>query len=170
MKKQMNVGKTIAVIVCALLLLLAVGSIAFFTNGFTSDFKTFYVESDGKRMLSDYDNYIMKQDTENKFVVKYTFGAVNKDISGYTLKIVPNVSHDNDFDFTVDGEIYSFGAEEDLTKGFDITQNDFASFLASLQAYFINPASVFLLSKGLPSFSNGVPLFILSVRVSLALS
>lgn len=124
MKKQMNVGKTIAVIVCALLLVLAVGSIAFFTNGFTSDFKTFYVESDGKRMLSDYDNYIMKQDAENKFVVKYTFGAVNKDISGYTLKIVPNVSHDNDFDFTVDGEIFSFGAEEDLTKGFDITQNE----------------------------------------------
>ena len=121
MKKQMNVGKTIAVIVCVFLLVLAVGSIAFFTNGFTSDFKTFYVESDGKRMLSDYDNYIMKQDAENKFVVKYTFGAVNKDISGYTLKIVPNVSHDNDFDFTVDGEIYSFGAEEDLTKGFDIT-------------------------------------------------
>ena len=90
MKKQMNIGKTIAVIVCVLLLLLAVGSIAFFTNGFTSDFKTFYVESDGKRMLSDYDNYIMKQDAENKFVVKYTFGAVNKDISGYTLKIVPS--------------------------------------------------------------------------------
>ena len=66
MKKQMNVGKTIAVIVCVLLLVLAVGSIAFFTNGFTSDFKTFYVESDGKRMLSDYDNYIMKQDAENK--------------------------------------------------------------------------------------------------------
>ena len=57
-------------------------------------------------------------------VHRYTFGAVNKDISGYTLKIVPNVSHDNDFDFTVDGEIYSFGAEEDLTKGFDITQNE----------------------------------------------
>ena len=87
MKKQMNVGKTIAVIVCVFLLVLAVGSIAFFTNGFTSDFKTFYVESDGKRMLSDYDNYIMKQDAENKFVVKYTFGAVNKDISGYTLKL-----------------------------------------------------------------------------------
>ena len=66
MKKQMNVGKTIAVIVCVFLLVLAVGSIAFFTNGFTSDFKTFYVESDGNRMLSDYDNYIMKQDAENK--------------------------------------------------------------------------------------------------------
>lgn len=124
MKKQMNVGKTIAIIVCVLLLVLAVGSIAFFTNGFTSDFKTFYVESDGKRMLADCSNYIMKQDAENKFVVKYTFGAVNKDISGYTVKIVPNVSHDNDFDFTVDGEIYSFGAEEDLTKGFDITLNE----------------------------------------------
>ena len=115
MKKQMNVGKTIAVIVCALLLVLAVGSIAFFTNGFTSDFKTFYVESDGKRMLSDYDNYIMKQDAENKFVVKYTFGAVNKDISGYTLKIVPNVLHDNDFDFTAT-ERYTVSAQRKISQ------------------------------------------------------
>lgn len=45
-----------------------------------------------------------------------------------------------------------------------------ARFLASSHAYFIKHESVFLLSKGLPSFSNGVPLFILSARVSLALA
>lgn len=112
MKKQMNVGKTIAVIVCALLLVLAVGSIAFFTNGFTSDFKTFYVESDGKRMLSDYDNYIMKQDTENDFVV-----SGNYTMKGILQRLYPEKEvsfNQDDVDNSVDNFtllVYSYNGE-----------------------------------------------------------
>lgn len=119
-----KVGKILSYVVVVLLLAAICGAIAYFTNGFTSDFKTFYVESGGKTYLSNTTNYVLSQEEDNVFDVKYTFGMVNKDISGYTVKIVPNVSNDNDFDFTVDGATYSFGAESDLTKCFDIVYSD----------------------------------------------
>lgn len=120
MKKHGNAGKIVSVVIVLAVLIVAVGLVAFFTNGFTSDFKTFYVESNGKKILTDINGFVLQPETENRFDVKYTFGKVNKEVSGYSVKIVPNVNSDNDFDFTVDGEIYSFGAESELTKGFDI--------------------------------------------------
>jgi len=121
MKKHGNAGKIVSVVIVLAVLIVAVGAIAFFTNGSTSDFKTFYVESNGKKILTDVENFVLQPDSENRFDIKYTFGKVNKDVGGYSVKIVPNVTNDNDFDFAVDGEIYAFGAEPDLTNGFDIT-------------------------------------------------
>lgn len=118
--KKNKVAKVASYVVVVLLLAAVCGAIAYFTNGFTSDFKTFYVESNGSSYLANTTNYVLSQEDENRFDVKYTFGAINKEISGYTVKIVPSVANDNDFDFTVDGEVYSFGAEIDLTKCFNI--------------------------------------------------
>lgn len=123
-QKSAKAGKVLSYVVVILLLAAACGSLAYFTNGFTSDFKTFYVESNGKTYLSNTTDYVLSQEEDNIFDVKYTFGAINKDISGYTVKVVPNVSSGNDFDFTVDGAVYSFGAEPDLTKCFEIVQNE----------------------------------------------
>lgn len=116
-------GKFLSYVVVILLLAAVCGSLAYFTNGFTSDFKTFYVESNGKTYLSNTSNYVLSQEEDNVFDVKYTFGAINKEISGYSVKIVPNVTNENDFDFIVDGATYSFGAEKDLTKCFEIVKN-----------------------------------------------
>ena len=65
--------------------------------------------------------------------VKYTFGALSKEVSGYDIKIVPNA--DNDFAFTVDGEVYSFSAIDDCTKAFEIAREEtsFTIYYTSMQ-------------------------------------
>ena len=55
--------------------------------------------------------------------VKYTFGALNKDITGYSVKVIPNAAG-KDFNFTVDGQMHSFQAETDLTAGFEIERGE----------------------------------------------
>lgn len=118
---RLKAGKAITYAALALLVIAAAGLVAYFTNGFTNDFKTFYIERDGTPYLNDTSELLLSPEAENRFDVKYTFGLLNSEMTGYSLKIVPNISNGNDFDFTVDGEVYSFGAESDLTSGFEIT-------------------------------------------------
>lgn len=56
--------------------------------------------------------------------VKYTFGSAGGDASGYSVKIVPNVIENEDFDFTLNGDVYSYQAETDLTAGFEIERGE----------------------------------------------
>ena len=119
-----KIGKIISYIVIVLVLVAACGLLAYFTNGFTSDFKTFYVECDGQQVLSTSEGFEMAKDEPMTVDVKYTFGAVNKEISGYSVKVVPNAVQGKDFDFTLDGDAYSFQAEDDLTAGFEIVQEE----------------------------------------------
>jgi hypothetical protein len=101
-----------------------IGVVFRFTNGFRSDFQTFYVQH-GDNMIFDFvDNYPVSFGEKMRFDVKYTFGFFDKELSGYTVKIVPNVSGGNDFDFTVDGLYYSYGYESDLTSAFDLDLHD----------------------------------------------
>ena len=119
-----KIGKALSYAFVVLILITSCGLIAYFTNDFTSDFKTFYIETNGTTHLSDTADILLSPDAENRFDVKYTFSLLNEENNGYTVKIVPNISNDNDFDFTVDGEVYSFGAESDLTNCFDIVYYD----------------------------------------------
>ena len=50
-------GKIIAYVLVVLALVSAIGFIAYFTGGFTSGFKTFYVEVDGKQVLTNASGY-----------------------------------------------------------------------------------------------------------------
>lgn len=119
-----KIGKVLSYIVIVLVLVLACGLLAYFTNGFTSDFKTFYVECDGKPVLSTNSGYKVSASSPLTVDVKYTFGAINKEVSGYSVKVVPNAIQDNDFDFTLDGNAYSFQAESDMTAGFEIKEKE----------------------------------------------
>jgi len=125
MKKQgtKKIGKFISYIVIVSILIAACGFLAYFTNGFTSDFKTFYVECGGQQVLSLGNGFEMTKEEPLTVEVKYTFGAVNKGISGYSVKVVPNQINGKDFDFTLNGDAYSFQAEDDMTAGFDIEQS-----------------------------------------------
>ena len=40
------------------------------------------------------------------------------------MAVVPHTTQDTDFDFTVDGETYSFGEIDDLTRAFTITKTE----------------------------------------------
>lgn len=121
MKKQGNISKIIAYIAIVLVLVLGVGFLAYFTGGFTSEFKTFYVEIDGKEVLTSASGYTMTTDKPLTVNVKYTLTDENQ---GYSVKVVPNALEGKDFDFTLDGDVYSYSSEKDLTDGFIIERQD----------------------------------------------
>ena len=124
MKTAKQTGKTavkiVAVILAVLVLAGVVGVIVRLTGGFTSDFKTFYVTVDGKDVMSSAGGFDATPEKPLKVDVKYAFNSLGGDISGYSVKVVPHAVEGKDFDFTLDGQAYSFQAETNLTGGFDI--------------------------------------------------
>lgn len=109
--------KIISIVLIILLIGTAIGVIAYFTNGFTGEFKTFYVTVNGKDVLSSATGYMMSESEPLTVDVKYTFAEEN---TSYTVKVVPNPLPGKDFDFSINDELYSFQAEKDLTAGFNI--------------------------------------------------
>jgi len=122
--KKNTVIKVIAYILLALIVIGGIGLIAKYTGGFTSDFKTFYVSVDGKDIMSTANGYKIDKGESLTVDVKYTFSTPDADVSGYSVKVIPNAIDGKDFDFTLDGDVYSFQMEEDLTAGFDIVQSE----------------------------------------------
>lgn len=115
-KAKMTAGKIISLAVVLLLIIAAVGFAAYFSNGFTSEFKTFYVECNGEKILNDKDYYEMSANEEYCFDVKYLFDVGNKENKlGYHVKILPHTTKETNFDFTADGKTYNYGAEGELT-------------------------------------------------------
>ena len=113
----------VIIYIAIVMVVIAIGGFfAFFTNGFTSDFKTFYVSMGDENIVSNTGGYVLDWDSPLTIDVKYTFGALSKEVSGYDIQIVPN--QDNDFTFTVDGEPYSFSAIGDCAKAFDIVKDE----------------------------------------------
>ena len=125
MSKQ--TGKTISKVLAYILVLLVFigvfGLIAKFTDGFTSDFKTFYVSVNGKDVMTSQNGYVVTPSEPLKVDVKYTFAFNKNETKGYSIKIIPNKT-DEDFDFSVDGETHFFGDEKDLTNGFVIDKRE----------------------------------------------
>ena len=120
--KQGAVIKIISWVLIVLTLVAGVGAIAYFTGGFTGEFKTFYINVDGKDILTSASDYKASISEPLSVNVKYTFAEDGA--NGYSVKVVPNTLQGKDFDFTVDGEPYSYQAESDLTAGFDIEYSD----------------------------------------------
>lgn len=116
--------KIISYVLIVLALVGVIGFIAKFTSGFTSDFKTFYVTIDGKDVMAEANHYAIGKSETMKVDVKYTFNSSSSEVSGYSVKIVPNTREDKNFDFLVDGEVHSFYDIEDLSAGFIIEKSE----------------------------------------------
>lgn len=117
--------KIITYIAIVLAVITVIGIVAHFTNGFTSDFKTFYVTVDGKDVMTSAGGYRVTTSKPLEVDVKYTFGALNNKVDkGYSLKIIPNNIPDKDFTYTVDGEMKYFQSETDLSDGFEIDKGE----------------------------------------------
>ena len=104
-----------------LVLLLAAGLVAVlykFTNGFNEDFKTFYVEHDGKQILSDNSEMTFTKGKTHRFDVKHTFDTQQSETRDYSVEIVPNA--EQDFEYTVDGETYLYSKAGDLSAAFSL--------------------------------------------------
>ena len=117
--------KIITYIAIVLAVITVIGVVAHFTNGFTSDFKTFYVTVDGKDVMTSAGGYRVTISKPLEVDVKYTFGALNNKVDkGYSLKIIPNNIPDKDFTYTIDGEMKYFQSETDLSEGFEIDKGE----------------------------------------------
>ena len=117
--------KIITYIAIVLAVITVIGVVAHFTNGFTSDFKTFYVTIDGKDVMTSASGYRVTTSKPLEVDVKYTFGALNNKVDkDYSLKIIPNNIPDKDFTYTVDGEKKYFQSETDLSDGFEIDKGE----------------------------------------------
>ena len=111
--------KVIASIVLLLGVIAAIGCISFFTNGFTEEFSTFYVEVNGEKIASSAGGYIVGG--EDNLVVIVKDANPNKKDKGYLVSVTPKAGVD--FDFTVDDEPMSFATVDDFTDAFEIVRN-----------------------------------------------
>lgn len=99
-----------------------IGVIYKFTNGFNEDFKTFYVEYKGDKILSTQTVLELETGKTHTFGVKYTFDKDDAKPKDYTVKVVPHMT--KDFDYTVNGERYLFSKIKDFTAAFEIEKKE----------------------------------------------
>ena len=118
-----KIGQVVSYIVILLVIVAVIGVFAYFTNGFTSDFKTFYVSVNGKDVMTSSSGYVITPQEPLSVDVKYTFAFNQSETKGYSVKIVPNKTDEN-FDFSVDGETHYFGDEKALSNGFVIDKQE----------------------------------------------
>lgn len=114
----------VQILVYGFLVVLVVGIIAViykYTNGFNEDFKTFYVEYNGEKILTEKTAIELDPKDKHKFTVKYTFDK-DEDNRGYTVKVVSNATAD--FEFTLDNKAYTYSKAKELTEAFKIIKDD----------------------------------------------
>lgn len=127
MSKTKSAGVVTKVISYLLIFLVITGVIGFiftFTNGFNEDFKTFYIEYKGESILSSDKKLVLDRGQEHRFDVKYTFDFDESETKDYSVAIYANSDKNNSFDFSIDGEVYAYYAEGDITDAFDLTLHD----------------------------------------------
>jgi hypothetical protein len=115
------ISKAIAYLLIVLLIAGSIGFFAYYTNGFTRNFTTFYIKYDDE-LYSGIQNMKFKED-KARFDIVYPLNFLSeKDLKDYSLKVIPN--KENNFTFKVDGMDYTFTSELDLTSGFDIEKQE----------------------------------------------
>ena len=120
--KIKTVATILAYIAGILILVAVVGLVYRFTNGFNEDFKTFYLEYDGKQILSSESDLILGTSNTYRFEVKYTFDTDKSEPKDYKVQVVPNAARD--FDFTVGEDRVLYSKVEDITSAFGLKKHD----------------------------------------------
>lgn len=121
MSKHSNFSSIVTYVIVVLLIMGLVGAVAYFTNGFTTDFTEFYVTMDGEGVLTKSVNNVFTPYSSVKIEAKYPLGVDDDEKAGYSYKIVANP--ERDFSFVVDGTSYSFNDESfDYYKLFRINR------------------------------------------------
>ena len=152
---EKRISAILQVIFGVLVLALIGGIIAVFlrfTNGGTTDFATFYVEYNGKEILSD-TTIKLKNGEKAVFVPRYTAEVVSDwlgvkkadtagtESKGFNVKIVPNITTETKFDYTV-GEsdnTYRFEklSEKDFSGAFGLNRDD-TSFVLQVDNFSVS--------------------------------
>ena len=111
-----NAVTIVIYIMLVLAVLGGIGAIAYFTAGFTTSIKPFYVEYDGKMMANDTEDVQISTTKRETFEVKWLTGKTQS----YMVQVVPCIAHDNDFEYFVDGDSRKYSDLGDLTPYFDV--------------------------------------------------
>lgn len=131
MKKNRAI-KVISYSISIILILGVIGGAYYLTNGFKKEITTFDVLYNGQSVVTSSDINLPYAE-EITFNVKCLLQLLDKteEKKDYTIRVVPNITESTNFDFNVDGKIYSFAGESDLTSAFDIKKNvdSFSLFL-----------------------------------------
>lgn len=117
-RKIAKTNYVLSYILIVLLIVAVAGVIAYFTNGFTSEFKTFYVECDGKKILTENDGYLITPNNPLAVNVQYIFSSVGEKNTDYNVKVIPNKIPNKDFNIMVADKTQPYQSIEDLTAGF----------------------------------------------------
>lgn len=117
MSKKNSIGSVFIAILSILLVVAVVAFIFKFTNGLNEDLKTFYIEHNGKQIVATDSQMTFDTESEHRFDCKY---ISNPDNNTFNLKVVPNVTEETDFSFTVDGKSHKWSEVEDLTSCFNL--------------------------------------------------
>lgn len=131
-EKNTNLVNLIVGLLSILFLVAFVGFIFKFTNGFNEDLKTFYIEHNGKQIVATDSQMMFDTEIEYRFDCKY---ISNLDNNTFNLKVVPNVTEETDFSYTVDGKSHKWSEVEDLTSCFNLNKQA-NYFIVSFPAYF----------------------------------
>lgn len=165
-KSKNNTSNVISSFVIMLVVLLSLGFLFVFTNGFTTELKNFYVECGSVRFIDDFDNYTVRLNKEYRFDIHNTLGGAD---DGYIVSIKPNVIETTIFTFKSDGVKTNFSDIESLAKGFSIlTYEDYFVLTVTmdldeiLQLYY--PSST--LSDIPTAIDSDLPYFTLSISSS----
>ncbi len=133
MSKNKTVGIIIKIVVLVLVVALlgaGIGLIYRYTNGFNEDFKTFYLEYNGKKILQSSDEMGFIKGTEAKIGVRYTFDF-GEEARDYSVKVYPN--EEEKFTYTVGERILQWRASavtEDLSAVFGLKKENAGSTLS----------------------------------------
>ncbi|MBO5927834.1 MAG: hypothetical protein J6Q32_03175 [Clostridia bacterium] len=116
-----------SMIVSLLLIFAVIGSISIFykySDGFESEFKSFYVEVDGETITSEKKGFVLSKYEPFEVNVGYLFSSIDDDKTGYTFTIEPNVDSKTDFYYIVANNKIYFSELRDYSKCFDIELKD----------------------------------------------
>ncbi len=130
-RKSSNIViRIIALVIVLALLGVGIGFIYRYTNGFNEEFKTFYLEFNGEKILQSSNEMNFVKGPDAKFGVKYTFDF-GEEAREYNVKVLPN--EEETFEYTVGARSLKWRAAAetaDLSKAFGL-KKDTSSFTLS---------------------------------------
>ncbi len=115
-------AKIIAFILIILLLAGAIGLIFALTNGFTEDFKEFYLTCGDEKIMAQESKRNFKNGGTYTFGVNYVFETGVTEPKEYSVRIVSNA--EKTFSYTVDGQTLAFKGGEDYSAAFALKKDE----------------------------------------------
>lgn len=125
-QKNSKIKEFILWLIMVLLLLIVIAFTARLSNCFTDELKTFYVQHDDY-IFATTDEFELTGGKEYSFDVKYVFSNIDKDVNtDYTVEILPVITDETAFDYTVDGvrHYYTDVTDKDFGAAFNLQKYD----------------------------------------------